>query len=60
MVARTTYIQRDDYASFVLDQHAYLDFYTASTVKQQSAGRHFTPLRHIILIERQPVFVLIP
>ena len=44
----------------VLDQHAELDFYSVSSLKQQSAGRHVTPLRHIFLIPRQPVFVLTP
>jgi hypothetical protein len=36
--------------TMVLDQHAELDFYSASSLKQQSVGRHVTPLRHIILI----------
>ena len=53
--------QRDDNeVRFVLDQHAELDFYSASSLKQQSAGRHVTPLEHIILIPRQLVFVLTP
>ena len=30
----------DDEVHFVLDQHAELDFYSASSLKQQSAGRH--------------------
>ena len=48
---RTSYIQRnDDDVRFVLDQHAYLDHYSASSLKQQPADRHLTPLRHIILI----------
>jgi hypothetical protein len=34
----------------VLDQHAEWDFYSASSLKQQSAGRHVAPLVHIILI----------
>ena len=29
---------------------AELDFYSASSLKQQSAGRHVAPLGHIILI----------
>ena len=45
---------------FVLDKHAYLDFYSAISLKQQSAGRHVVLLRHIILIPSQPVFVLTP
>ena len=45
---------------FVLDQHAELKFYSASSLKQQSAGRHVAPLGHIILIPSQPVFALSP
>ena len=41
-----------------VDQHAGLDFYSASSLKQQSAGRHVAPLGHIILIPHQPVFAL--
>ena len=50
----------DDEIRFVLDQHAELDFYCASALKQQSTGRHVTPLGHIILIPSQPVFALSP
>jgi hypothetical protein len=46
--------------SFVLDQHAELDFYIASSLKQQSADRHVAPLGHIILIPSQLVFALTP
>jgi hypothetical protein len=46
----------DDEIHFVLDQHAELDFYSASSLKKQSAGRHIGPLGHIILIPSQPVF----
>ena len=42
----------------MLDQHAELDFYSASSLKQQSVGRHVAPLGHIILIPSQPVFAL--
>jgi hypothetical protein len=45
---------------FVLDQHAELDFYSTSLLKQQSVGRHVAPLGHIILIPSQPVFALSP
>jgi hypothetical protein len=31
-------------------------FYSVSSLKQQSAGRHVAQLRHIILIPSQPVF----
>ena len=44
----------------LLDQHTELDFYSASSLKQQSVGRHVVPLGHIILIPSQPVFVLSP
>jgi hypothetical protein len=37
-----------------------LDFYSASSLKQQSAGRHVTQLGHIILVLNQPVIVLSP
>jgi hypothetical protein len=43
---------------FVLDHHAEVDFYSASSLKQQSAGKHVTPLEHLILIPSQPVFAL--
>ena len=46
----------DDEIRSVLDQHPELDFYSASSLKQQSAGRHVAPLEHIILIPSQPVF----
>jgi hypothetical protein len=41
----------DDDVRFVLDQHAELDFYSASLLKQQSADRHVAP----ILILSQPI-----
>ena len=41
-------------------EHAELDFYSASALKQQSAGRYVAPLGHIILIPSQPVFALTP
>ena len=47
----------DDEVRFVLDQHALLDFYSASSLKQQSANRHVVSLGHIVLF---PVFVLSP
>ena len=34
----------DDELRFVLDQQAELDFYSASSLKQQCAGRHVAPL----------------
>jgi hypothetical protein len=59
-MVRTSYFQRNDDVRFVLDQHAELDFYSSSSLKQQSAGRHVAPLGHIILIPSQPVFALTP
>jgi hypothetical protein len=50
----------DDVVRFVLDHHAEVEFYSASSLKQQSRGRHVTPLRHIIPILSQPVFALFP
>jgi hypothetical protein len=38
----------DDEVRFVLDQHAELDFRSASSPKQQSAGRNVTSFGHII------------
>jgi hypothetical protein len=46
----------NDEVHFVLDQHAAeMDFYSDSSLKQQSAVRHVAPLGHIILILCQPV-----
>ena len=49
-----------DEVRFVLDQSTELHFDSASSLKQQSAGRHATPLEHITLILSQPVFTLTP
>ena len=60
-MVRTINFQWDDDAiCFVLDQYAELDFYSASSLKQQSVGRHVAPLGHIILIPSQQVFALSP
>ena len=60
-MVRTSYIWWDDDAvCFVLDQHTELDFYSASSLKQQSEGRHAAPLGHIIMIPSQPAFALSP
>ena len=48
----------DDDVHFVLDTHAWLDVYSASLLKQQSAVRYVVLLGHIMLILSQPVFVL--
>ena len=46
----------EDDVHFVLDEHTS----SASSLKQQYVGRHVNPLRHIILIPSQQIFVLIP
>jgi hypothetical protein len=50
----------DDDVRFVLDQDVEFYFYSASSLKQQSAGKHVAPLCHIILIPTQPVYALSP
>ena len=35
-------------------------FYSAISLKQQSADKHVAPIEHIILIPSQPVFALFP
>jgi hypothetical protein len=48
----------DDDVRFVLAQHTQSYLYSASSLKQISAGRHITPLGHIILIPSRSVFLL--
>ena len=50
----------DDEVCFVLDQHAELDFYSASSLKQESTDSHVAPFWHIILIASQQAFALSP
>jgi hypothetical protein len=58
-MARTSYIQwNEDDVSFVLDQQAELDLYSASSLKQQSVYRHVAPFSYIILIQSQLVLLL--
>ena len=54
------YFQRDDDddVSFVKDQHAWLYFHSANSLKQQSTDRHVAPFGHIILIPSQPFLLL--
>jgi hypothetical protein len=50
-MTRTTYIRRGvNEVRFVLDLHAYLNFYSSSSLQQTSAGKHAASLGHIILI----------
>jgi hypothetical protein len=48
----------DDEIRFDLEQRAEYDFYSTSSLKQQSAGRQVAPLEHIILIPSQQAFAL--
>ena len=57
---QVTFWWDDDEVRFVLDQYTWLDFYSASSLKQQSADRHVATVGHIIQIPRQPVFALSP
>ena len=50
----------DDDVLFVKNQHAQLDVYSATSLKQQSPDRHVTLLGYIILIQTQQVFDLTP
>jgi hypothetical protein len=45
------HFQRDDEVRCVLDQHADLHFYSASSLKQHSAGRHVAPLNTLFWSE---------
>ena len=50
-----------DDVCFVQDQYAQNNFYSASSLKQQSVGWHVAPLGHnVILFQSQPVFSLPP
>ena len=57
---QVTFQWDDDDVCFVIDQPPLLNFCSASSLKQQSAGRHVASLRQIILIPTQPVFALSP
>ena len=48
----------DEEVRFVLDQHAELDFYSASSLKQKSVGRHVAPLGHIFWFQANQSFSL--
>jgi hypothetical protein len=63
MMYRQLVLTYDESAPFFITRaktKAELDFYSASSLKQQSAGRHVAPFGHIILIPSQPVFALSP
>ena len=48
----------DDDVRYLLEQHALLHFYSASSMKQQIVDRQVASLRHIILIPSQPAIAL--
>jgi hypothetical protein len=50
----------DDDARFVLDQHAELNFVSASSQKLQSTARRVAPIWLFCLIPSQPVFAFFP
>ena len=54
------YIRWYDNNVLLLDKNAYLDFYSVSSMKQQSEDRYVAPCGHIILIPSQQVFVFTP
>jgi len=59
------FFDHDDDVRFVLDQHAELDFYSASLLKQQSTPQidmslHSDTLPPCMLIQRQAVVALAP
>jgi hypothetical protein len=62
IMAITSYIRwEDNNVRIALDQHTKLDFFiSATSLKQQSAGRCVAPLGHIIPIPNQLVFVVSP
>jgi len=52
IMARKSYIRWDNnVVRFVLDQPNFFDLYSASSLKQQSPGRHAAPVGNIILIQ---------
>jgi hypothetical protein len=51
------YIANDNDVHFVLDQHAELDIYSVSSLKQQSAGRHITPLHAVSLCDASMICI---
>ena len=57
---QVSFRSKDNEVRFVLDQHAQLEFYSTSSLKQQTAGKPVAPLGHIILIPRQPFFAVSP
>ena len=61
VLVKTSYIRwDDDDVHFVLDKQAYLEFHSAISLTQQSAGTYVASHSHIILFPRQPVFALVP
>ena len=57
-MARTSYIQWAD-LHFIINRRSQLDFYSASSLKQQYMDRHVAPLGNMTLIPSKPVFAFI-
>ena len=47
-------------ATVVLDEPVEFDYFSASSLRQQSTGRHLALIVHTILITWEPVFALTP
>ena len=48
-----------DYVRFVLEKHDHLGIYSASSLTQQSVGRHVGPIGHAILISDPSLLLLL-
>ena len=57
-MARTSYIQWAN-LHFIINRRSQLDFYSASSLKQQYMDRHVAPLGNMTLIPSKPVFAFI-
>ena len=61
IMARISYIRwNGNVFRFILDQHAWLYFYSTISLKQQSTADKVAPLQNLILIPSQPVFPFTP
>ena len=48
-----------DEVCFALERYAYLNFYSASSLKQQSAGKYVAPHENTNHVPSQPAFLLL-
>jgi hypothetical protein len=60
IVVRTSYILMRGWWCPLCTIPTFLDFHSASSLKQHSAGRHVAPPGHIILIPNKSVFAVTP